>query len=166
MRALLVLSAGPCQPGCSAQPSPASATAASAKTLTRGPNVCLISPFYRRLICAGKIFISVRRSSPICFFSTLGTKSSDKLREIAPPKCFSPTFTGFFETQWVSDSRKQTNFHSRRHTKLPYLLAGICHLGTNQQPSSLCFVFVNSWREEEDTLLMAVLMPLMCNSRR
>lgn len=32
MRAFLVLSTGPCQPGCSAQPSPASTTAPSAKT--------------------------------------------------------------------------------------------------------------------------------------
>lgn len=111
MRALLVLSAGPCQPGCSPQPRLASATAASAETLTGGPNVCLISPSYRRLICARKIFISVRRSSPLCsFFSRLGTKASDKLREIAPPKCFSPTFTGFFDTRWISDSRKQTIF--------------------------------------------------------
>lgn len=41
MRAFLVLSTGPCQPGCSAQPSPASTTAASAKTLAQSLRICL-----------------------------------------------------------------------------------------------------------------------------
>lgn len=63
---------------------------------------------------------------------------------------------------------KETNsFLARRLARLLYLLAGICRLGTNQQLSSPSFVFVNSWRGEEDsrvpTALMAVLMPLMCD---
>lgn len=47
---------------------------------------------------------------PVCLFSQLGTKASDKLREIAAPKCLSQTFTGFYDTRWISDSRKQTIF--------------------------------------------------------
>lgn len=62
---------------------------------------------------------------------------------------------------------KETNSFLARLALLLYLLAGICHLGTNQQLSSLSFVFVNSWRGEEDscvpTALIAVLMPLMCD---
>lgn len=76
-------------------------------------------------------------------------------------------FPNLYGVLWCSVNfwpKETNNFHSRRHTQLPYLLAGVCHLGTNQRPSYLCFVFVNSWREEEDTLLMAVLMSLMCNS--
>lgn len=49
MRAFLVLSTGPCQPGCSAQPSPALTTAASAKTLAQSLRMCLWSPSYRSL---------------------------------------------------------------------------------------------------------------------
>lgn len=74
MRALLVLSTGPCQPGCSAQPGPASATAASAKTLTRGLSVCLISPSYRSLICAREIFISICQSSLSAYFPSSGQR--------------------------------------------------------------------------------------------
>lgn len=74
MRALLVLSAGPRQPGCSAQPGPASATAASAKTLTRGLSVYLISSSYRSLICAREIFISICRSSPSAYFPSSGQR--------------------------------------------------------------------------------------------
>lgn len=47
---------------------------------------------------------------PVCLFSQLRTKASDKLREIALLKCLSPTFTGFYDTRWISDSRKQTIF--------------------------------------------------------
>lgn len=54
MRAFLVLSTGPRQPGCSAQPSPASTTATSAKTLAQSLRMCLISPSYRSLIWAKK----------------------------------------------------------------------------------------------------------------
>lgn len=64
---------------------------------------------------------------------------------------------------------KETNsFLAKRLARLLYLLAGICRLVTNQQLSSLSFVFVNSCRVGEDspvpTVLMAVLMPLMCDS--
>lgn len=54
MRAFGVLSTGPCQPGCSAQPSPASTTAASAKTLAQSLRMCLWSPSYKSLIWAKK----------------------------------------------------------------------------------------------------------------
>ena len=64
---------------------------------------------------------------------------------------------------------KETNrvFLAKRLARLLYLLAGICRLVTNQQLSSPSFVFVNSWRGEEDspapTALMAVLISLMCD---
>lgn len=71
-------------------------------------------------------------------------------------------FSGF-----LSQGNKQFSSKERRLAPRLYLLAGICRLGTNQQLSSLSFVFVNSWRGEEDsrvpTALMAVLMPLMCD---
>lgn len=66
-------------------------------------------------------------------------------------------------------SKKETNsFLAKRLARRLYLLAGICRLVTNQQLSPPSFVFVNSWREEEDSrapnALMAFLMPLMCDS--
>lgn len=74
MRAFLVLSTGPCQPGCSAQPSPASTTAASAKTLAQSLRMCLWSPSYRNLICATKkkkksILIPDVKKLSLCSFS-------------------------------------------------------------------------------------------------
>lgn len=72
MRAFLVLSTGPCQPGCSAQPSPASTTAASAKTLAQSLRMCLWSPSYRSLIWAKKrISIPDVKKLFLCSFSEL-----------------------------------------------------------------------------------------------
>lgn len=88
MRAFLVLSAGPCQPGCSAQPSPVSTTATSAKTLIQSLRMCLISPSYRSLIWAKKDLHLYLKQLPFAYFQSsqnpiLGTKASDKLKEIA-----------------------------------------------------------------------------------
>lgn len=117
MRALLVLSAGPRQPGCSAQPGLASATAASAKTLYSRSSQCVlnIAVLQEPNLCKRDLHLHLSKL-PVCLFSQLGTKASDKLREIAPPKCLSQTFTGFYDTRWISDSRKQTIFiHEDAH---------------------------------------------------